>query len=71
MWKLNMTRQFLRSTVCPYFSADSWANDHCVGSAARPAVLLEAIDKTPQPNLPAICIPDGDNVEAVTTGMLS
>jgi len=52
-------------------AADSSAKDHCVGKAANPAVLLEAIDSTPHPYLPASCMPEGDSVDAVAMGMLS
>ena len=53
------TRQFLRSTVWPCFCAASSANAHCVGSACRPSDEVEAIESTPMPYLPAICMPDG------------
>ena len=55
--QLISTRQFLRSTVLPCFAAASSANDHCVGSACSPSDDVDAIDSTPMPYLPAICMP--------------
>ena len=66
-----ITRQFLRSMVCPWMAADSCAKPHCVGSAAMPAVELEAIESAPMPYLPANCMPLGEIDEAATIGMFS
>ena len=55
----------------PCSAAASSANAHCVGSAWRPSVEVEAIDSTPMPYLPAICMPDGEIDDAVAIGMSS
>ena len=52
-------------------AAASSANAHCVGSACRPSVEVEAIDSTPMPYLPASCMPDGEIDDAVAIGMSS
>ena len=42
--------------MVPCSSAASSANRHCVGSACSPSALVDAIDRTPIPYLPAICL---------------
>ena len=69
MCQLISTRQSRRSTVVPCAAAASSANAHCVGSACRPSALVEAIDSTPMPYLPAICMPLGLMLDAVAIGM--
>ena len=65
------TRQLARSTTWPCSAAAASAKAHWVGSAARPSDDVEAMDSTPQPCLPASCMPDGDSDDAVAMGMRS
>ncbi len=71
MCQLISTRQLRRSTTEPCFSAASSANAHCVGRACSPSALVEAIDSTPVPYLPASCIPLGLMLDAVAIGISS
>ena len=53
MCQLSSTRQFLRSTVVPFFLAADSAKPHCVGSAVRPSLDIEPSEMMPMPYLPA------------------
>ena len=65
------TRQSSLLTVFPLFAAASSANPHCVGSACKPAVDVDPMERTPVPCLPAKVIPEGDIIEATAKGISS
>ena len=71
MWNDIRMRQSRRDTFEPWRAADSSAKLHCVGSASRPAVDIEPIERTPMPYLPASVMPEGLIIDATAIGMSS
>ena len=69
MCQFMSTRQLERSMTWPCLAADSSAKLHCNGSAARPAVDIEPIDRMPMPYFPASVMPDGLTMDATVCGI--